>query len=113
LYITEKKYDLAFGELEQALRLDPNDYRSLYQIGRLSAQSGQNLDRGTAALCRCLALNPSMRPENPPRWFVLWRLGNICEKQGDLAGARARYRAALQAHADFPQVRDALRRIGG
>ncbi|HVU16221.1 MAG TPA: tetratricopeptide repeat protein [Candidatus Didemnitutus sp.] len=50
-------------------------------------------------LRRCLELKaPKGQPDFSP---VQWRLGNILERQGDKAGARAAYEAAVKADPHF------------
>src|ERR1019366_5112550 len=87
LYVADKKYDLAFAEFDEALKLSPDDYAALYQLGRLAAVSGQFLDRGLASLRRCLELTPP--PNTPGHAAAQWRIGNLLEKKSDPAGARA------------------------
>jgi len=109
LYTSEKKYAEAFGLFDEVLRDSPDDYGALYQIGRLAAISGEQLDRGVAALEKCLALAPVQG--QPNHTAVQWRLGNICEKKGDKAGARAAYEAALKLDPKFPQAIESLKKL--
>lgn len=109
LYVTEKKYAEAFGIYEEVLNQKPDDYAALYAIGRLAAVSGERLDEGIEALKKCLAAKP---PEGQPGPApVNWRLGNIWEKKGDKAAAKAAYEAALVADAKFSQAIDALKKL--
>jgi tetratricopeptide (TPR) repeat protein len=109
LYIAEEKYDPAFAVLEEALHKKPDAYIALYSLGRLAAQSGQRLDRGERALRRCLELTPGKgEPGHAP---VQWRLGNLAEKRGDPAAARAAYEAALKLDPDFTQAKDSLAKL--
>lgn len=106
LYIADQKYDDAFAVYEDALRANPDDYQALYLIGRTAAETGLNLDRGEQTLRRCLELPPG--PGEQGRAAVHWRLGRLAEKRGDIEGARAEYRAALQSHPGFQQAADSL-----
>jgi tetratricopeptide (TPR) repeat protein len=109
VYAADQKFDQAMAEFDEVLKAKPDDYGALYQIGRLAAVSGQHLDRGLAVLRQCLALTP---PEGQPgHAAVHWRTGNILEKQGDKAGARAAYEAALQVDPKFPQAIEALKKL--
>ena len=109
LYVSDKKYDLAFGEFDTALKLNPDDYAALFQSGRLSAISGQRLDEGLAALRKCLG---QATPEGqPPHAAAHWRIGNILEKKGDKPGARAAYEAALKVDPKFPQAIESLKKL--
>src|SRR5258708_10069878 len=94
VYATDKKFDLAFAEFEEALKANPADYAALYQTGKLAAIYSERLDRGLADLRQCLAMTP---PEGQPSLAAVhWRIGNILEKQGDKAGARSAYEASLK-----------------
>jgi tetratricopeptide (TPR) repeat protein len=111
IYAAEKKYELAFAEFDEVLKVSPDDYAALYQVGKLAAMSGQNLDRGLAALRRTLELPVPTAPNTPPRAAAHWRLGNILEKKNDAAGARAAYEAALQLDPQFTSAADALKKL--
>lgn len=109
LFVREKKFDEAFALYEETLQTQPDDYGALYQVGRLAAETGQRLDRGLAALQRCLTLEPPAG--QPGRAPTHWRLGNIWEKKGDKAAARAAYEAALAADTAFENARAALKKL--
>lgn len=111
LYVGEKKYAEALAQFDEVLATNPDDYMSLYQVGRLAALTGQHMDRGLAALRRCLGLNPPPAPETPSHAMVQWRLGTLLEKTGDTAGARAAYSAALVVEPDHASAAEALRRL--
>lgn len=111
LYGAEKKYDLAFAEFEEVLKSAPDDYAALYQIGKLAATSGQSLERGLAALRRCLELPVPAVPGTPGHPAAHWRIGNILEQQKDPAGARRAYESALRLDPKFAQAGDALKKL--
>ena len=109
VYASDKKYDLAFGEFEEALKVNPTDYMALFQAGRLAAISGERLDRGLEVLRQCVARTP---PEGQPgHAAVHWRIGNILEKKSDLPGARAAYEAALKVDPRFAQAIESLTKL--
>jgi predicted Zn-dependent protease len=54
LYYNAKRYDDSFRVLDDRLRRSPNDGAALYQLGRVGAVSGTNLDRAKWALDRFL-----------------------------------------------------------
>ncbi|MEJ1971402.1 MAG: tetratricopeptide repeat protein [Lacunisphaera sp.] len=109
LNIGEKKYGEASAKLEEVLRTEPDNYTALYQVGRIAALSGEQIDRGIAALQRCLTLPPTTGA--PGHDAANWRLGNLWEKKGDKAVARAAYQAALAVTPSFPQAIDALKKL--
>jgi tetratricopeptide (TPR) repeat protein len=107
-YANQKQFDKAFAVLDQRLRMKPDELRTLYQLGRTAALSGQNLDRGEQALKVLLA---SPTPESGPSPAGLhYRLGMLYEKKGAKDLAREEYRAALQLN---PKHQDAKKALAG
>ena len=106
LYAADKKYPEAFAIYEETLREKPGDEEALYGIGRLAAISGDQLDRGLAALREILS-----HPGKANDARVQTRLGNILEKKGDKTGAKAAYEAALIGDPKFVQALEALRKL--
>lgn len=106
LYVAEKKYPDAFALYEEVLRDKPADEDALYNIGRLAALSGEQLDRGLETL-RALVAHEGRA--NDAR--AQTRIGNILEKKNDKAGARAAYQAALVGDPKFTQAMEALRKL--
>jgi len=109
LYMSDKKAVEAFGLFDEALAANPDDYTALYQLGRLSAMTGQRIDAGITNLRRCLAMEPPAgQPGHAP---VNWRLGNLLEKKGDKEGAKAAYEAAIAIDPNFTQAIESLRKL--
>jgi len=107
-YANQKQFDKAFAVLDQRLRTHPNELRTLYQVGRTAALSGQNLDRGEQALKLALS---SPTPESGPSPAGLhYRLGMIYEKKGAKDLAREEYRTVLQLN---PRHQDAQKALAG
>ena len=109
LYLSEKKYDQAFASLETYLKTAPDTYVILYSLGRPAAQTGQQLARGEQTLRRCLELTPGTN--EPSHAAVHWRLGNLAEKRGNSAAARAEYEAALKLDPTFAQAKESLTKL--
>ena len=109
LAIAEKRYEAAFAPFDSVLRQSPDDFFALYHIGRCAALSGRQVDRGIAALERCLTLSEPQADGRPTRACVHYRLGNLLEKKGDLVAARAAYAAATREHPDFRPEKIMLR----
>lgn len=82
---------------------------ALYLVGRLSAESGTELERGERALRRYLQSTPG--PGEPQHAAAYTRLGDVLRHRGDIAGARREYESALRLDPDFRQAKDALRRL--
>lgn len=57
-YQRQKQYEKAFAFFEDAVKKNPSDYSSIYQIGKTSALSGQKLDRGEECLKNILPISP-------------------------------------------------------
>lgn len=109
LYTSEKKYAEAFAELEDVIKASPGNYPALFQFGRLTALSGERVDRGVAALQQCLTLPPP--PNSPGHDAAHWRLGMLWEKKGDKKAARAEYEAALKVTPGYSQAVEALKKL--
>jgi tetratricopeptide (TPR) repeat protein len=109
LYTTDKKFPEAFAVYEDVLKDAPNDYEALYQTGKLADTTGQELDRGLAALRKCLTIaRPTDSRGHVP---AHWRIGNILAKKGDQAGARAAYEAALKLNPEFAEAIKSLKKL--
>lgn len=111
LYVSEKKYGEAFAQFDEVLATSPDDYTALYQVGRLAALTGHSIDRGIAALRRCLELTPPVGPAVPAPAHVQWRLGTLLEKKSDVAAARAAYAAALKLDPNFASASESLAKL--
>lgn len=109
LFLAEKRTAAAFLEVDSFLRENPDSFLALYQLGRCAAMSGEELDRGAAALRRCLAIRPPTGDGLPSHANVHYRLGNILEKRGDYNGARIAYATALELEPDFRPEKSALK----
>jgi tetratricopeptide (TPR) repeat protein len=92
----KKEWDKAFAALDQAFAMDVNYPFALYQVGRIAALSGQQLDRGEKCLRTYLAMPVREELENPSVAAAHFRLGNILEKKGDSSGARAEYETSVK-----------------
>ena len=112
LYLSEKKYDLAFGQYEEVPAEERDDYQTSYSFGRLTLLSGQRLDEGLAAFQRCLELAPPSDGEKRVRADVHWRLGNVWERKGQVETARTEYLTALKELPDFRPAKQALEKLG-
>jgi len=108
LYTADKKFPEAFAVYEEVLRVAPDDYNTLYQVGKLADTTGQELDRGLAALRRCLTITPTDSRGYVP---AHWRIGNILLRKGDKAGARTAYEAALKLNPEFTEAIASLKQL--
>ena len=109
LYTSDKKFAEAFAVYDEVLKDAPDNYSALYQVGKLADTTGQELDRGLAALQKCLTLSPAAdsRGYAPAHW----RIGNILARKGDKTGARAAYDAALKLNPKFSEAIESLKKL--
>lgn len=90
-----KDFAGAFALCEAALARDPGNYDALYYFGRTASLSGENLERGLAALRQCLTLTPPS-PASPTHRNVWNRIAIVLDKLGrpeEAAAARESIRA--------------------
>lgn len=99
----------AWATAERLLRARPDARAAQYAVGRVAAESGEQLDRGAAALGRYLQARPG--PGDPPLANAHWRLGAIYERQGKKAEARAEYETALRLNPGLGEVKTAVARV--
>ncbi|MCE9601380.1 MAG: tetratricopeptide repeat protein [Gemmatimonadetes bacterium] len=99
----------AFGTLDDFLARHPGDIAVRFQIGRLAANSGQQLERGEKLL-RELVAEPEWESTNlrPSRAAVHYRLGMVLEKSGKKPDARAAYERAVALDPQLKPAKDAL-----
>jgi len=98
----------AFALIDAYQKRHPTDPQSLFQVGRLAAATGQQLERGEEALRKYLAAPPPPALNFPSLSTVHLRLGNIAERRGNTAAARAAYEQALKLDPRSNQARRAL-----
>lgn len=96
--------------LRRVVAQQPDNLQAHYQIGKIGALTGRELDVAEASLQRYLAHPPA--PGVPTHADAHWRLGMIHEHRGDLARARAAYGEALRLNPAHPQASQALQRLG-
>jgi tetratricopeptide (TPR) repeat protein len=107
----DKKFAEAFAQFDEVLAAQPDDFEHLYQVGRLSALTGEQLTRGAAALRRCLEVSRPAKPGVPSLANVHWRLGQILEKQNDRSGARTAYQKSLELDPGFAPATESLKAL--
>lgn len=106
VHLRAKDFTAAFALYNQLLALAPDDYQVLYLLGRAAADSGEQLDRGIAALRRCLSLAPP--PRGVPHAMVSYHLGRALQQTGAISEAREAYQAALSLEPAYGEAQSAL-----
>jgi tetratricopeptide (TPR) repeat protein len=109
LYQSLSRWNEAFDAFEGILKIEPESWDAMYQIGRTGAFSGQRLDRAEEILTRYLS-HPQ-QGDGPPIAGAHYRLGMVYEKKGDLVRAREHYQKALQLDPTNEEVKAALARL--
>jgi tetratricopeptide (TPR) repeat protein len=109
LQVQQKNPAAAWGTAERLVRARPTAPAAHYVVGRMAAETGDQLDRGAAALTRYLA--GARAPEDPPAANAHWRLGAIYERQGKRDLARAEYEAAVRLNPRLTDAAAALARV--
>jgi tetratricopeptide (TPR) repeat protein len=102
-----RRFDEAFKIVDDRLARAADETASLYNLGRLSAISGQHLARGEAALRRYLTLTTDPARQSNAHY----RLGMIKEKTGDARAAAAEYQAAINLYPRHEPAAAALKKI--
>jgi tetratricopeptide (TPR) repeat protein len=109
IQLARRQWAAAWTMADKLERLKPDMFLVRYVIGRVAAESGEQLDRGEASLRQYLQHKPL--PNEPSLAATHWRLGMISEKRGDLAAARQLYQTAATMDPNLKQAKDALARV--
>ncbi len=110
LVIERRDYDKAAEIYEGRMAKDPQDLRTWFQIGRIAAIAGKNLERGVE--CLKFYLTQDLKKDGlQPAEAAHWRLGMIRELQGDAAAAAAEYQEALKINPNFGSAKESLKKL--
>lgn len=107
-YMNQKKFDNAFAMIDEALKKNPQDMGSVYQLGKTSALSGSRLDQGEECLKKYLGYTP--KPNEPSHAGANMRLAQIYEKKGNKAQAKKMYETALALDGTLKEAKEGLLR---
>lgn len=107
VYARDSKPTEAFATLDAYAKRRPDDRRASFEVGRVAAVTGRELDRGEAALKQFLAAPPpTTRVTTISATHYL--LGRIAEKRGLKDAAREHYREALRINPHSQLAQSAL-----
>lgn len=107
--MSAKDYKAAGIELDTALSLDPLYMPAVFRIGQLAVLSNGNLVHGEEMLRKYLTYAP--RNDEPPLARAHDWLGQLFEKQGKKAEAKASFAASLRLNPNQKDVAAALKRV--
>lgn len=108
-YQTEQNWPAAQHEYDFALNLDANYMPLYFRIGQLAVKSGKDLPRGEESLRKYLGFKPGFSdPSLAAAWY--W-LGQLQEKTGKKAEAKASYTNGLKLSPGDKDIASALKRM--
>jgi len=102
-----KKYDNATQTFEKIVEIHPEEMGAYYQIGKMGALSGQNLDRAVECFRKYLTKEPGK--DSPSLAWAHYRLGMVYEKKEEKELAKKEYQAALKLDPDHKEAKKALK----
>lgn len=108
-YMNQQQYDKAFNLFEEILKKSPSDMMTVYQIGKASALSGKQLERGEQCLRQYLLYTPKER--EPSHAGANMRLAQIIEKRGNKAEAKKLFETALKQDNTLKEAQEGLARV--
>jgi tetratricopeptide (TPR) repeat protein len=108
-YIVEKNYKAAGDEFEIAVKVDPAYMPGYFRLGQISVLTSSNYAHGEESLRKYLAHTP--KENEPPHARAHYWLGQIFEKQGKKAEAKASFATSLKLNPAQKDVAEALKRV--
>lgn len=108
-YVMHQQYDKAFAIFDEQLKKNPEDMSALYQVGKTSALSGKQLDRGEEALKKYLIYKP--KENEPSHAGAYMRLAQIYEKRRNKAEAKRLFETALKLDKTLTEAQEGLVRV--
>ena len=108
-YIGQKNFKAAGDEFELAVKVDPAYMPGYFRLGQISVFTSSNYARGEELLRKYLTYTPK---ENEPSMArAHYWLGQIFEKQGKKAEAKASFETSLKLNPNQKDVAEALKRV--
>jgi tetratricopeptide (TPR) repeat protein len=105
----DERWDEIRGLWDESLLRNPDDALAHYQLGRMAAVSGKDLEAGLGHLDRFLALGET--PEGMTVGAAYWRRGQVLEKLGRRDDAIAAYADAVGREPFLTSAKDDLERL--
>ncbi len=108
-YLGTKQVQRAVDFYEAKLKKNPSDMPATYQLGKVAAVAGVQLDRGEACLKAYLKTQPAKDAPQPANAYH--RLGMIYEKKNNKAEAKKCYETALKLDPAIAGVKELLAKL--
>jgi tetratricopeptide (TPR) repeat protein len=108
-YIVAKNFKAADDEFETAVKVEPTYMPAYFRVGQGAAITSSNYAQGEEALRKYLAYTP--KPDEPSHARAHYWLGQIFEKQGKKAEAKASFSLSLKLNPNQKDVAEALKRV--
>lgn len=108
-YQNRGMYDKAFAHFEKMRSEQPENTNAIYQIGRTSALSGLQTQKGIDALEKYMTLE--LQEGSPSYAAAKMRLAMIYEKMGNKAKAKSLYQASLDEDPKMRLAKEGLKRV--
>jgi tetratricopeptide (TPR) repeat protein len=107
--IIQKNYKTAGEEFELAFNIDPTYMPAVFRIGQIAVMSNSNFAHGEEMLRKYLSYTP--KSDEPPLARAHYWLGQLLEKQGKKAEAKASFTTSLKLNPNQKDVAEALKRV--
>jgi tetratricopeptide (TPR) repeat protein len=111
LLTREERHDELIAFWNEQAANSPDDAMVQFQLGRVAAITGRNLDAGLAALDRYALMPTKPTEEQLSAGAPEWRRGQILEKLGRTDEALAAYAAAVAANPNLAEAKKDLERL--
>ncbi|HEV7488999.1 MAG TPA: tetratricopeptide repeat protein [Thermoanaerobaculia bacterium] len=108
-YIVEKNFKAAAEEFENAAKVEPTYMPVYFRLGQGAVITNSNYAHGEEALRKYLAYTP--KTDEPSHARAHYWLGQIFEKQGKKAEAKASFAMSLKLNPAQKDVAEALKRV--
>ena len=108
-YRRRARLDEMEAAVQKAVNAEKRPSNIFFDAATLLYRAGYKLPQAAQFLGRYLSAKDKV--EDAPAFRAHFLLGQILEKQGDKAAARKEYQAALALAKDYPDAREALRKL--
>lgn len=109
IHVARREHEAAWRLTDQLERRFPVWMPAKFGVGRLAAETGQQLERGEEALRAYVAYQP--KAGEPTHALAHYHLGIILERRGDREQAQRAYQQVLVLDPQHRQAKEALARM--